>query len=475
MRAAFHTMGCKVNQYETEAMKEQFVRAGWEIAGEGETADVYVVNTCTVTQLADRKSRQYIRRARRLNPDAVVAVTGCYVQMNPEEAASLDGVEIVCGTDEKGAVLDQVQAYFRDHEPSVRVHPTRELTRYESQGEIQEMDGRARAFIKIQEGCGNFCSYCIIPYARGRIRSRAPEEVVREVRGLVDKGCREVVLTGINTAYYGRDLKTGGVGSLIRALNDLPGDFRIRLSSLEPTEIDAGAVKELLDYDRLCHHLHLALQSGSDRVLARMNRRYSMDDFRAIVDVLRSRDPLYGISTDLIVGFPGETEEDFQDSLRAVTASAFCKVHVFRYSPRAGTPAAGWKDQVPAELKKARSAELIQRAEEVSREFRRSCVGAVREVLTERTVADPISGEDQGIEGARTAGQPGPGGPAGRAGTVDPAGTAGQGDRQTFHTAGYTDNYIQTSLPGPLRGRTEILRVRLTGLTGEGMTGEAIE
>ncbi len=459
MKAAFHTLGCKVNQYETEAMKEQFIRAGYEIAEDGERADVYIINTCTVTRLADRKSRQFIRRAHKENPGAVVCVTGCYAQTHTEEAASLEGVEIVCGTDEKNSILKLLSDFFRERERGeasvnagtdtesgrekrILVHPEGALTGYESQGEICSMSGRTRAFIKIEDGCDNFCSYCIIPHARGRVRSRPPEEIVSEVKRLVKGGLKEVVLTGINTACYGRDIGIPGIEPLIRMLNDIEGDFRIRLSSLEPTETDASQVRALLRYDRLCRHLHLALQSGSDKVLALMNRHYGMRDFRAIVDVLRGNDPLYGISTDIIVGFPGESEEDFKASVKAVRDSAFCKVHVFRYSPREGTPAASRKDQISPAVKRERSEELSGEAGEVARAFRKASVGSIREVLTERTVSDPVTGENEG----------------------------------TFlpHASGYTDNYLKTEIYGLEAGSEQFFNVRLTGVTEDGMTGEII-
>ena len=403
MKAAFHTLGCKVNQYETEAIKEQFRALGWEIGDEEEVCDAYVINTCTVTNLADRKSRQFIRRARRLNPDALVAVTGCYAQIKPEEVAAIEGVEIVTGTDEKGKLAEMVDARFREEQASRReakllVKPYEKLDHYESLGEIREMESRTRAFIKIQEGCNNFCTYCIIPYARGKIRSRAAEDVIEEVRNLVAKGYKEIVLTGINTAFYGQDLGYGGIEPLIAGLDALEGDFRIRLSSLEPTVIDAAYVKGLMKYPKLCHHLHLALQSGSDHVLSEMNRHYTRQDFLNIVKVLREADPHYGISTDIIVGFPGETEDEFRDSLRIVSEASFCKTHVFKYSMRTGTPAAARTDQVPGETKNDRSRALIAESDRVRREFFLASRGETRRVLFEEFGKDPVTGEDQGMD-----------------------------------------------------------------------------
>jgi threonylcarbamoyladenosine tRNA methylthiotransferase MtaB len=319
MRAAFHTLGCKVNQYETEALREQFRTAGYEIVEADQIADVYVINTCTVTNLADRKSRQFIRKAQRHNPEAVVAVTGCYAQTKPSEVAALEGVSVICGTGEKSRLLAEVEAALAERTQSkasslrTMVDAYEDLTRYEDMGQIVAMESRSRAFIKIQEGCDRFCSYCIIPYARGGVRSRDEEDIVREFQGLLDAGFKEIVLTGINTALYGREKDGEGregesMERLIGRLNALSGDFRIRLSSLEPTVVDDIYVRRLLRFERLCHHLHLSVQSGSDRILKAMHRRYDREEYLRIVETLRQQDIHYGITTDIIAGFPGETE-----------------------------------------------------------------------------------------------------------------------------------------------------------------------
>lgn len=428
MRVAFHTLGCKVNQYETESMKEQFQNAGCEIVGEEDIADVYVVNTCTVTNLADRKSRQFIRRARRINPDAVVAVTGCYAQIKPEEVSEIEGVEIVAGTDEKHKLFELVKAYFDEHHKTVLVKGYDELSEYEELGVIKGMESRTRAFIKIQEGCNRFCSYCIIPYARGKVRSRSAEEIADEVQGLVNKGYKEIVLTGINTALYGTDLGYGGIEPLIAKLDALTGDFRIRLSSLEPTVIDSEYVKELLKYERLCHHLHLSIQSGSDAVIDAMDRHYSRQDYLDIVKVLRDFDPLYGVSTDIIVGFPGETDEDFQDSIRIVDEAGFCRTHVFKYSKRTGTKAAEMKNQVPGEIKNERSAELIAAAETAAEKFFAACEETTRQVLFE--------------------------------------------EKEDEYVTGYTDNYVKTYVVGDETMFNQFYEVRLLKKYKDGMLGE---
>ena len=479
MKAAFYTLGCKVNQYETESMREQFRRAGFDVVSEDEAADVYVVNTCTVTNMADRKSRQFIRKAHKLNPDAVIAVTGCYAQMDKEAVASIEGVDIVTGTDEKSEILKLVEDMLRAretantaiasdtgfesddaanasgssrnceeekmaddnidivdydmrHENVIDVKPYDQLNRYEELGVISEMEGRTRAFIKIQEGCDRFCSYCIIPFARGKVRSRARDEIVQEVHGLVGRGYKEIVLTGINTALYGNDLGYGGIAPLIESMDEMDGDFRIRLSSLEPTVVDADYAAELLKYSRLCHHLHLSAQSGSDSVLAGMNRHYTHEDYLEIVRRLRGQDPYYGISADIIVGFPGETEEDFQRSVDLVRDSELIKTHVFKYSVRRGTRAASMPDQVDEMIKNQRSRVLIDMAEETARAFCEKCIGQTRRVLFEK--------DEHGM------------------------------------LTGYTDNYIKVYVPADEPGVRpgEFADVKLTRLYKEGMAGELI-
>ncbi len=476
MKAAFHTLGCKVNQYETESMKEQFAKAGFTIVDEEEKADVYVINTCTVTNLADRKSRQFIRRCRKVSPDAVVAVTGCYAQIKPEEVAEIEGVQIVAGTDEKHAVLPLVQEYFADKNKAQgaaerendrvlsAVKDYSELNTYEELGEISGMEGRTRAFIKIQEGCTHFCSYCIIPYARGTIRSRRKEEIREEVQRLVAKGYKEIVLTGINTAYYGRDLGYDGAAELIGELNDIPGNFRIRLSSLEPTVIDAEYVKKLFPYEKLCHHLHLALQSGSNQVLDAMNRGYSREEFLAIAEELRKFDPHYGLSTDIIVGFPGETEENFRDSMDITRRLSFCKTHVFKYSQRTGTPAAERTDQIDGTVKADRSRRLIEEAGKAADRFFRSCEGDERIVLVEEFAQDPITGESQGMENE----------PQAISSISSDALQKDAGGAGSQWVTGYTDNYIRTYFRGNPSMFNQFVKVRLLKPFKDGMLAEAI-
>ena len=402
MKIAFHTLGCKVNHYETEAIKEAFVSRGAEVVGEEEFADVYIINTCTVTNIADRKSRQFIRRAKRVNQDALVAVTGCYAQVAADEIAEMPEVDLIVGNGRKseicGLVMQKLQEASaemktdakRDEEKAdVLVLPREELTFYEDMGRIEAgSDGMTRAYIKIQEGCDRFCSYCLIPYARGPVRSRSAEDIVEEVRSLVEAGHREIVLTGINTALYGTE--AGAECSLSQLLTMLDAldapegkDFRIRLSSLEPTVVDKDNVEEIIRHRRLCHHLHLSVQNGSDAVLKSMNRHYTRAEYLEIVKALRDYDPDFGITTDIIVGFPGETEEDFKDTLDIVREAFFGKTHVFRYSPRRGTAGARLKGAVPESVKTERSAILEEAAEEVARDFRLSIIGKEHTVLIE--------------------------------------------------------------------------------------------
>ena len=402
MRVAFHTLGCKVNHYETEAMREAFVSRGAVSVGEDEAADVYIINTCTVTNIADRKSRQYIRRMKKVNPDALIVVTGCYAQVEPVEVAAMPEVDMVVGNGQKSRICGMVLEKLAGRTVSqVSVLPRNELTMYEDMGLVSSSEpGMTRAYIKIQEGCDRFCAYCLIPYARGPVRSRPPEEILREAAMLLDSGVREIVLTGINTALYGTE--PGAQCSLADLLSDLDkidGEFRIRLSSLEPTVVDKNNVEQIIRFSRLCHHLHLSVQNGSDRILRSMNRHYTRDEYLEIVRAIREFDPLYGITTDIIVGFPGETESDFADTIDIVRQAGFGKVHVFRYSPRKGTVGAGLPDAVPGQTKIDRSDALERISADVARDFIR------KNMLVEHTVL---------IE-----------------------------EHQAGYTTGYTDNYIR--------------------------------
>ena len=397
MRVAFHTLGCKVNHYETEAMREAFVSRGAISAGEEEPADVYIINTCTVTNIADRKSRQYIRRMKKENPDALIVVTGCYAQVEPEEVASMPEVDLVIGNGQKSMICDMVieKLSHRDAgRTEVHVLPRRELTEYEDMGLVTSSEpGMTRAYIKIQEGCDRFCSYCLIPYARGPVRSRPPEEIVSEAAMLLDSGVREIVLTGINTALYGTEPGFGcELADLLARLDAIDGDFRIRLSSLEPTVVDKEHVEKIIRFKRLCHHLHLSVQAGSDHILRSMNRHYTRDEYLDIVKAIRDYDPVFGITTDIIVGFPGETDADFEDTMDIARRSEFGKIHVFRYSPRKGTAGASLPDAVPGDIKIRRSFELEKAGSEIASEFRMKNIGMEHTVLIEERRDDYLTG-----------------------------------------------------------------------------------
>ena len=409
MKIAFTTLGCKVNQYETQALREMFALRGFTVVPEDAPADVCVVNTCSVTNLSDRKSRQALRRFRRDNPGALVVAVGCYAQTGTEALSEMKEVDLIAGTNQKSLLPQLVERSLAERgkirsekkdthgdkskagsRPLVQVMERQALVDFEDLGRIEAMEGRTRAYVKIQEGCDRFCSYCIIPYARGPVRSRSQEEILKEVRLLAERGYPEIVLTGINTALYGGEeaVKRGErihshLRDLMGKIEELPGDFRIRLGSLEPTVIDRDYVKELLVYERLCHHLHLSVQSGSDRILRAMNRRYSIGEYRGIVELLKNFDPHFGITTDIIVGFPGESDEDFEQSLQLAREVDFSRIHVFRYSRRKGTAADRMREQIPSPEKQRRSALLSQASGESAHRFLMGNSGQIRKVILE--------------------------------------------------------------------------------------------
>ena len=430
MKVGFYTLGCKVNQYETEAMKEKFTKAGFDVALEKEAADVYVINTCTVTNMADRKSRQFISRAKKQNEKAVVAVVGCYAQVDPEAVSKIEGVDIILGTNEKSKIVDIVEKRIKQNVNSIderdagnnkQVEPAdktgksesvekvigvlerESLSNYRSDGIIAAMESRTRAYIKIQEGCDRFCTYCIIPTARGPVRSRSEEEIVLEAKGLIESGFKEIVLTGINTALYGAENnkastaddssnKKPALRRLIDKISEIPGDYRIRLSSLEPNVVNPEDILEIIGAEKLCHHLHLSIQSGSNKVLKAMNRKYTREEYINIVNALHDFDPYFAITTDIIVGFPGETEEDFCDSTDLVKTAGLSRVHVFPYSPRKGTIAAKMEGQIPSDVKKERARVLSEASDKTAVEFHEKCKNAIMKGLFEEIKDDIMTG-----------------------------------------------------------------------------------
>ncbi|MCQ2560487.1 MAG: tRNA (N(6)-L-threonylcarbamoyladenosine(37)-C(2))-methylthiotransferase MtaB [Clostridia bacterium] len=410
-KVAFFTLGCKVNQYESQAVAEAFKNKGYEIClGEEDVADVYIVNSCSVTRLADRKSRQYIRRMKRLNPNSVVVIMGCYPQTNPDEVAEIEEVDIILGTTDKLKAPEYVEEYLdkkvlsglsvgQYHQEKDRyvLDPKVTETEYCEHPGILGMETKTRALIKIQEGCNRFCSYCVIPHARGAVRSRSANAIIKEAKSLIDAGYKDITLTGINTALYGaekgfkNDFETDltGIEIIVKALNDIPGDFRIRLGSMEPTGIDAEYISRLCKYEQRAHYGHLSVQSGSDSVIAAMNRHYTVDEYLEIVRVCREFDPLYGITTDIITGFPGETEDDFMSSISLAQKVGYLHVHSFPYSRRLYTPAADMDGQIAPPVKKERNKRLIAAAEIVSEKFRKSMVGSTQKVLAEEQIETP--------------------------------------------------------------------------------------
>jgi threonylcarbamoyladenosine tRNA methylthiotransferase MtaB len=384
MKVALTTLGCKVNHYETEAMRELFVQDGWSVVDFSDTADVYIINTCTVTQTSDTKSRQMIARAHRMNPSALVVAVGCYAQTAPEAVAALEGVGLVIGTSGRKEIVPRVRAALRTKAREALVAPIYELREFEPLSAVR--DSRTRATLKIQDGCVNFCSYCIIPYARGPLRSRPPEEISGEVALLSREGYQEIVLTGIHLASYGRDLPESNATLLdaIARASEPDGLRRIRLGSLEPLFVTESVAKTLSENPKICRQFHLSLQSGSNTVLQRMNRRYSADEYLEAIAQLRRYMPDCAVTTDVIAGFPGETEEEHRETLLFCEQAAFARMHVFPFSLRKGTKAESLPGHLPKAIKEARAKELIALGKRLTGQYLASQIGSVVDVLVER-------------------------------------------------------------------------------------------
>ncbi len=397
---AFHNLGCKVNGYEMDFMQQKLQEKGYSIVPFGGKADIYIVNTCTVTNIADRKSRQMLHRARKMNPDAVVVAVGCYVQTGSEKALMDAGIDLAIGNNKKKDLIPILEEYLakkEEAENSASAYEDKTLggktiidinhtDEYESM-QITHTAEHTRAFIKIQDGCNQFCSYCIIPYARGRNRSRSMAEVLKEINSLVENGYREVVLTGIHLSSYGvekgNDFTSGKLLQLIQEVQKIQGIDRIRLGSLEPRIISEEFVKGIAKCSRLCPHFHLSLQSGCDSVLKRMNRKYLTEEYYEKVCILRKYFDHPAITTDVIVGFPGETEEEFEATKEFLQKTGFYDMHIFKYSRRKGTPAAVMEDQIPEDIKALRSNELLQLEKEMSGKYREAFLHKTVEVLFE--------------------------------------------------------------------------------------------
>ncbi|RFU61339.1 tRNA (N(6)-L-threonylcarbamoyladenosine(37)-C(2))-methylthiotransferase MtaB [Bacillus sp. V59.32b] len=420
---AFHTLGCKVNHYETEAIWQLFKNQGYDRVEYESAADVYVINTCTVTNTGDKKSRQVIRRAIRKNPDAVIAVTGCYAQTSPAEIMAIPGVDIVVGTQDRTKMLEYIEQYKEERQPINGVGNIMKTRVYEEL-DVPAFTDRTRASLKIQEGCNNFCTFCIIPWARGLMRSRDPKEVIRQAQQLVDAGYKEIVLTGIHTGGYGEDMKDYNLAMLLRDLEEqVDGLKRIRISSIEASQISDEVIEVLAHSEKVVRHLHIPIQSGSDTVLKRMRRKYTMEFFADRLNKLKEALPGLAITSDVIVGFPGETEEEFMETFNFINEHKFSELHVFPYSKRTGTPAARMDDQVDEEVKNERVHRLIALSDQLAKEYSSKFDGEVLEVIPEERFSE---------------------------------------DADSNLYVGYTDNYLKVVFPANEEMIGEIVKVKIT-------------
>lgn len=387
---AFHTLGCKVNHYETEAIWQLFKAEGFERVEFENIADVYVINTCTVTNTGDKKSRQVIRRAVRKNPDAVIAVTGCYAQTSPAEILAIPGVDIVVGTQDRVKLLEYIDQYKKERQPINAVGNIMKNRVYEEL-DVPAFTDRHRASLKIQEGCNNFCTFCIIPWARGLMRSRDPQEVIHQARQLVDAGYKEIVLTGIHTGGYGEDMKDYNLAMLLRELEEkVQGLKRIRISSIEASQITDEVIEVLANSNIVVPHLHIPIQSGSNTVLKRMRRKYTMEFFGDRLVNLKKALPGLAVTSDVIVGFPGETEEEFMETYNFIKEHKFSELHVFPYSKRTGTPAARMDGQIDEEVKNERVHRLIELSDQLAKEYASQFEGEVLEVIPEEKMENGL-------------------------------------------------------------------------------------
>ncbi|GIN70983.1 threonylcarbamoyladenosine tRNA methylthiotransferase MtaB [Bacillus sp. J14TS2] len=420
---AFHTLGCKVNHYETEAIWQLFQKQGYERVDFENSSDVYVINTCTVTNTGDKKSRQVIRRAIRKNPDAVICVTGCYAQTSPAEIMAIPGVDVVVGTQDRIKMLEYIEQYKQERQPINGVGNIMKNRVYEEL-DVPSFTDRTRASLKIQEGCNNFCTFCIIPWARGLMRSRDPQEVIRQAQQLVDAGYKEIVLTGIHTGGYGEDLKDYNLAALLRDLeSQVKGLKRLRISSIEASQLTDEVIEVMENSKLVVRHLHIPLQSGSDTVLKRMRRKYTMAFYAERLERLKKALPGLAVTSDVIVGFPGETEEEFQETYDFIKKHKFSELHVFPYSMRTGTPAARMTDQIDEDVKNDRVHRLISLSDQLAKEYASRFENEVLEIIPEEPYKeDPESGLYEG----------------------------------------YTDNYMKVVFPGTKDMIGKLIRVKIT-------------
>ena len=404
----FVTLGCKVNQYETNAMAQKFLEKGYqiieEITPENEDIkpDICIINTCTVTNMSDRKSRQMLRRMKEKNPETIVVAVGCYAQVAKEELAKIPEIDLVLGNNEKVEVVKYVEEYINNNINNVELDDVMYSKEFSDFGNVTYTE-KTRAVIKIQDGCDRFCSYCIIPYARGRVRSRKPESIISEITQIASKGIKEVVITGIHIASYGKDfamskdnkLANYRLIDLLEEINEIQGIQRIRLGSIEPLLITEEFVERLKKLEKICHHFHLSLQSGCDETLKRMNRRYTTEQFKEIVRLLRNAYSDVNLTTDIIVGFPGETDEEFNKTYQFLKEIKFYKMHVFKYSPRKGTKAAVMPNQISGDMKEERTKKLIELSDRNEIEYNNSYIGKNVEVLFEEEKDGMYKGHTQ--------------------------------------------------------------------------------
>ena len=430
-KAAVYVLGCKVNQAEAEAIAQMFDSAGYEIVDFSQKANVYVIHTCTVTKESERKCRQAIRRAVNLNPDAVIAVTGCYAQTSFDDVLSIEGVDVVVGTSGRSRIVELVEEAFKKKETVVAVADIS----HEGFKSFEELplyySKRVRAFLKIQEGCQEFCTYCIIPYARGPIRSMPREDVLKRIREMVDRGYKEVVISGIRLGAYGKDFNPPySLAELLTEILNKTDVKRLRVSSIDPQDFTPQLVEVLTEKRTICPHFHIPLQSGDDYVLKRMGRKYSTEEYARIIERIRAKRPEVSFTTDVMVGFPGESEENFLNTLNFIKEMGFMDIHVFKFSPRKGTPAYSFPDQVPGNIKKKRSEEVQKLAAELYRKFASGFLGKTLDVLVEQLKDDLW--------------------------------------------VGHAPNYLLVKFPSPKDLQGEIVKVKISGVGDKFVLGEGI-
>lgn len=392
MKIAFYTLGCKVNQYETNGMIQEFKAKGYEIVEFNQVADIYVVNTCTVTNMSDRKSRQILRRTKELNSNAIVVAVGCYAQVGRENLEQIPQIDLILGTNQKSKIIEYIEEFLKDKKQNEIISDVMQDKDFDEFGEVTYTD-KTRAVIKVQDGCDRFCTYCIIPYARGRVRSRNPKSIIEEITKIAKNGIKEVVITGIHVASYGKDFKEDfKLIDLLEEINKIEGIERIRLGSLEPTLITQEFIDRLKKLGKICHHFHLSLQSGCNETLQRMNRKYTTEEFKKSVDLLKKAYSDIKLTTDIIVGFPEETEEEFNATYEFLKQINFYKMHIFKYSPRKGTKASIMKGQISPQIKEQRSKKLIQLSNNNGINQNKEYVGKNIKVLFEECEGKYIKG-----------------------------------------------------------------------------------